>query len=132
MISLHARERMLAVFIAHQLYAALEACEAKKMGEDYPPGRVQIRAELLESALPALLARVGNGSEKLMEHWLRSHSFAHDAAKTAAKAGVERLALSHLIPSDDPDYGPNDWIQAVDGHWDGQLFVGYDGLRIEL
>lgn len=37
-----------------QLYAALEACEATKLGEDYPPGRVQIRAELLESALPGL------------------------------------------------------------------------------
>ena len=37
-----------------QLYAALEACEATQLGEDYPPGRVQIRAELLESALPGL------------------------------------------------------------------------------
>ena len=37
-----------------QLYAALDACEAKRLGEDYPPGRVQIRAELLESALPGL------------------------------------------------------------------------------
>jgi uncharacterized YigZ family protein len=37
-----------------QLYAALDACEAKRLGEDYPPGRVQIRAELLESAVPGL------------------------------------------------------------------------------
>ena len=37
-----------------QLYAALEHCEAKKLGEDYPPGSVRIRAELLESALPGL------------------------------------------------------------------------------
>ncbi len=91
-----------------------------------------IHEAMLESALPALLARVGNGSEKLMEHWLRSHSFAHDAAKAATNAGVKRLALSHLIPADDPNYGPEDWKRAVKDHWDGPLIVGYDGVRIEL
>ncbi|MDA7425016.1 MBL fold metallo-hydrolase [Thalassococcus lentus] len=91
-----------------------------------------IHEAMLESALPALLARVGNGSEKLMEHWLRSHSFAHDAAKAATNAGVKRLALSHLIPADDPNYGPEDWERAVKDHWDGPLIVGFDGVRIEL
>jgi len=57
-----------------------------------------IHEAMLESALPALMARIGNGSDKLMAHWLRSHTFAHDAAKTATAAGVKRLALSHLIP----------------------------------
>ncbi len=91
-----------------------------------------IHEAMLKAALPALLARVGNGSDKLMAHWLRSHSFAHDAAKTAAQAGVKRLALSHLIPADDPDYGPQDWQDAVAGHWDGPLIVGRDGLVIDL
>ena len=91
-----------------------------------------IHEAMLESALPALLERVGNGSDKLMAHWLRSHSFAHDAAKTATKAGVRQLALSHLIPSDDPNYGKQDWTNAVADHWDGPLHVGHDGLKIEL
>ncbi|MEP3637119.1 MAG: MBL fold metallo-hydrolase, partial [Paracoccaceae bacterium] len=73
---------------------------------------ILVHEAMLESALPALMERVGNGSDKLMAHWLRSHSFAHDAAKTAQKAGVKRLALSHLIPSDDPAYGPKDWQDA--------------------
>ena len=91
-----------------------------------------IHEAMLESALPALLERVGNGSDKLMKHWLVSHTFAHDAAKTATNAGVKRLALSHLIPSDDPTYGEQDWKNAVADHWDGPLYVGHDGLRINL
>ncbi|MGQ7843791.1 MBL fold metallo-hydrolase [Granulosicoccus sp. 3-233] len=91
-----------------------------------------VHEAMLESALPALLERVGNGSDKLMEHWLRSHTFAHDAARTASNAGVRQLALSHLIPSDDPDYGEQDWKNAVADHWDGALHVGTDGLRIDL
>ncbi len=91
-----------------------------------------VHEAMLESALPALMARIGNSSDKLMAHWLRSHTFAHDAAKTAAHAGVKRLALSHLIPSDDPHYSEADWQDAVDGHWNGELIVGKDGLKIAL
>jgi ribonuclease BN (tRNA processing enzyme) len=91
-----------------------------------------VHEAMLESALPALMARIGNGSDKLMEHWLRSHTFAHDAAQTATRAGVKRLALSHLIPSDDPNYNEADWHSAVEGHWDGPLIVGKDGLKITL
>lgn len=101
--------------------------------EDFARGAdLLIHEAMLESALPALMARIGNGSDKLMAHWLRSHTFAHDAAKTATNAGVKRLALSHLIPSDDPDYGVQDWQDAVVDHWAGPLIVGHDGIKIEL
>jgi len=91
-----------------------------------------IHEAMLEAALPALMARIGNSSEKLMAHWLRSHTFAHDAARIAASAGVKTLALSHLIPSDDSDYTEQHWREAVDGVFDGVLVVGSDGARIEL
>ena len=107
--------------------APIKALEEFARGAD-----LLIHEAMLETALPALMARVGNGSDKLMAHWLRSHTFAHDAAKTATNAGVKRLALSHLIPSDDPTYGKQQWQDAVADHWDGPLFVGYDGIRIEL
>ena len=101
--------------------------------EDFARGAdLLVHEAMLEAALPALMARIGNGSDKLMAHWLRSHSFAHDAAKTATQAGVKRLALSHLIPSDDPNYGPADWQTAVQGHWDGPLVIGDDGVKIHL
>lgn len=91
-----------------------------------------IHEAMLESALPALMARIGNGSDKLMAHWLRSHTFAHDAAITATRANVKSLALSHLIPSDDPKYSDQDWHEAVKNHWFKELHVGKDGMRIIL
>lgn len=101
--------------------------------EDFARGAdLLVHEAMLESALPALLERIGNGSDKLMAHWLRSHSFAHDAAKTAKAAGVKQLALSHLIPSDDPSYDARHWHDAVEGIWDGPLCIGSDGIRIEL
>lgn len=101
--------------------------------EDFARGAdLLIHEAMLKAALPALMARVGNGSDKLMEHFLRSHTYAHDAAKTATNAGVKRLALSHLLPSDDPDFGVQEWQDAVVGHWDGPLIVGYDGVKIDL
>jgi ribonuclease BN (tRNA processing enzyme) len=91
-----------------------------------------IHEAMLESALPALVARVGNGSEKLMEHLLRSHTGAADAARLATEAGVAQLAFHHLIPSDDPAYSEKHWHDAVAPHWDGTFHVGKDGLRINL
>ncbi|OZA08252.1 MAG: MBL fold metallo-hydrolase [Rhodobacterales bacterium 17-64-5] len=91
-----------------------------------------IHEAMLEPALGPLLARVGNGDGRLMQHWLRSHSFAHDAARTAAQAGVKALALHHLIPSDDPAFGPADWQAAVAPHFTGPLHIGHDGLKIPL
>ncbi len=91
-----------------------------------------IHEAMLEPALGPLLARIGNGDDRLMHHWLRAHTLAADAARTAALAGVKALALHHLIPSDDPAFGPDDWIAEVLPHWQGPLHVGRDGLRIDL
>lgn len=107
--------------------APIKALEHFARGAD-----LLIHEAMLKSALPSLLERIGNGGDKLMAHWLRSHTFAHDAAKTAENAGVKRLALSHLIPSDDPSYGSQDWQDACVDHFNGELIVGQDGIRIEL
>jgi ribonuclease BN (tRNA processing enzyme) len=91
-----------------------------------------VHEAMLTAALPALTARVGNGSGKLMDHLLRSHTAAEAAAQTATLASVKRLALSHLIPADDPAYTQADWQAAAAPHWTGPLFIGHDGLRIDL
>lgn len=101
--------------------------------EDFARGAdLLVHEAMLERALPALMARVGNGSDKLLAHLHRSHTPAEAAARTATRAGVVRLALSHLIPADDPAYGEQDWCDAVNEQWDGPLFVGRDGLRVDL
>jgi ribonuclease BN (tRNA processing enzyme) len=91
-----------------------------------------IHEAMLAEGLDALLKRIGNGDDRLMHHWLRAHTLASDAAKTAADAGVKALALHHLIPSDDPAFGPADWQRAVAPHYAGPLHLGRDGLRIDL
>ncbi len=91
-----------------------------------------IHEAMLTAALPALFARVGNGSDKLMAHFHRAHTTAEDAARTATAAGVKVLALNHLIPSDDPEYTLADWLAAVRPHWTGPFHLGQDGLRIDL
>ena len=91
-----------------------------------------VHEAMLAEGLEALMARIGNGDDRLMKHWLRSHTMAADAARVASAAGVKALALHHLIPSDDPAFGPDDWHRAVAPHWAGPLHVGRDGLRIAL
>ena len=87
---------------------------------------------MLRPGLEALVARVGSSDDRLMNHLLRSHTMAEQAAAIAQNAGVKALALHHLIPSDDPDYGESDWMAAVAPHFGGALHVGKDGLRIPL
>lgn len=91
-----------------------------------------VHEAMLAEGLEALQARIGNGDGRLMQHWLRAHTLASDAARVAAEAGVKALALHHLIPSDDPAFGPADWHRACAPHWSGPLHVGQDGMRISL
>ena len=91
-----------------------------------------IHEAMLAEGLEALQRRIGNGDDRLMAHWLRAHTLAEDAARVATEAGVGALALHHLIPSDDPDFGVKDWQRACAPQWRGPLHVGQDGLRIDL
>lgn len=87
---------------------------------------------MLLPAVDALVARVGNGDDRLKRHLLRSHMPAAEAGRLAAEAGAGALALHHLIPADDPAWGPADWEAAVRETWAGPLHLGRDGLRIPL
>ena len=91
-----------------------------------------VHEAMLEAALPALFKRIGNTDNRLYEHWMRSHTLAQDAGKIATAANVGALALNHLIPSDDPDYGHEHWQAAMSDSWQGKLIVGSDGLRIKI
>ena len=60
--------------------------------EDFARGAdLLVHEAMLEDALPALFARIGNGSDRLREHWLRSHTFAHDAARVGAAASSAKV-----------------------------------------
>lgn len=91
-----------------------------------------VHEAMLRPALEALVKRVGSEDGRLMNHLLRSHTLADQAAQIAASANVETLALHHLIPSDDPDYGEADWLAAATPHFNGTIHIGRDGLRIPV
>ena len=91
-----------------------------------------VHEAMLQPALEALVARVGSTDDRLMNHLMRSHTMADQAAVIASDAGVHALALYHLIPSDDPNYGLSDWQAAVSPHFSGRIHIGTDGLRIPL
>ena len=91
-----------------------------------------VHEAMLGEALGPLMERIGNVDDRLMTHWLRSHTFAADAGKIATEAGVKALALSHMIPSGDPEFTEKDWQDAIGATWSGPFYFGSDGLRIDL
>lgn len=93
---------------------------------------VLVHEAMLGPAVDALCARIGNTDERLKRHLLRSHTLAEDVAQLARMAEAKTLALNHLIPTDDPDFGEADWLQAVSQHWQGELRIGKDGMVIEF
>ncbi|AMS43090.1 MULTISPECIES: MBL fold metallo-hydrolase [Aminobacter] len=90
---------------------------------------ILLHEAMLEEGVERLVARTGNGA-RLREHLMASHSLAGEAGIIAARAGVGRLVLNHLIPADDPDIGEADWVEAVRKTWNGPLTIGRDGLVV--
>ncbi|MBT1155025.1 MBL fold metallo-hydrolase [Aminobacter anthyllidis] len=92
---------------------------------------VLLHEAMLEEGVERLVARTGNGA-RLREHLMASHSLAGEAGTIAARAGVGRLVLNHLIPADDPDIAEGDWVEAVRKTWNGPLTIGRDGLVVSV
>jgi len=88
-----------------------------------------VHEAMLAAGVETLVRRTGLG-DKLRRHLHASHTKAADAGRIARAAGVGRLLLHHLVPADDPAFGPADWLAEVAGEWDGPVTLGHDGLEI--
>ena len=93
---------------------------------------VLVHESMLTEGVEAIVNRNPNGDDRLRQHILRSHTTAQDAGRIATEAGVKRLALTHLVPDDLPEFTHADWIAATRQTWDGPLDIGIDGLKIEF
>ncbi len=91
-----------------------------------------VHEAMLRDGVEALCARMTNGDDRLRTHILRSHTDAADVGQIAKDAGVKQLALNHFVPDGDPDFTDAHWDAAVRQHWDGPLFLGKDGMAINL
>jgi ribonuclease Z len=57
------------------------------------------------------------------------HSTVEQAARTAAKAGVGTLVLTHQIPTPAPG-SVDEWVGIAAGHFDGRVLFGEDLLHV--
>lgn len=89
-----------------------------------------IHEAMYPEGIERLVARVGNGDDRLRKHLFSSHTPAEDAGRIASLAGVKALAINHMVPKDDEAITPELWRAAVSKHWQGKLYIGSDGLKI--
>lgn len=68
---------------------------------------------------------------EMLQDILDYHSGVIDAAKTAARVGAKKLALTHMVPAPNPDQYP-EWIERAAEHYDGEIVIGDDLTTITV
>ncbi|MEM0977344.1 MAG: MBL fold metallo-hydrolase [Pseudomonadota bacterium] len=91
-----------------------------------------VHEAMMVDGVNRLVAKLPNIGNLLRTHILRSHTPAHEVGEIAAEAGVQHLALTHLVPDGDPLIGDADWITEVRRAFHGPLTIGKDGIIINL
>ncbi|WP_307846675.1 MBL fold metallo-hydrolase [Rhodococcus sp. CX] len=77
--------------------------------------------------LGRLLSGTNADVDELRRHFARAHTDAESAGRIAKEAGVRTLVLWHLIPY---DLTEDDWIRQAARHFDGEIIVAHDLMRI--
>jgi ribonuclease BN (tRNA processing enzyme) len=91
-----------------------------------------IHEALYPEAVDRLVARIGNGDDRLRKHMFASHTPVADAGRIASLAQVQALAINHMVPIDDPLLTPQHWHDGARAAWAGELHIGIDGMRLPL
>ncbi len=68
---------------------------------------------------------------EMFQDILDYHSSVADAAQTAARAGVARLVLTHLVPAPTAEQYP-EWVALAAAHFDGDIVIGDDLTTITI
>lgn len=68
---------------------------------------------------------LADGNVSLKEHLLRSHSTTEQVGMVAARSGVKKLVLSHLVPAF-PSITDEMWLSGVHKTFKGEAVVGRD------
>ena len=59
------------------------------------------------------------------------HSSVADAGRTAARAGVKTLVLTHMVPTPAPG-SDDEWISQASAEFDGQIVFAHDLLSVDV
>ena len=78
---------------------------------------------------PAIDRMGGEAAPTLRDHLRRSHSVTEDVGLVAARAGVKKLVLSHLVPAD-PSITDEMWLAGVRRNFAGEAVVGRDLMEV--
>jgi ribonuclease BN (tRNA processing enzyme) len=78
---------------------------------------------------PAIDHMGGEAAPTLREHLHRSHTTTEDVGLIAARAGVKKLVLSHLVPAD-PAITDEMWLAGVRRNFAGEAVVGRDLMEV--
>ena len=68
---------------------------------------------------------------EMVQDILEYHSSVVDASQTAARVGVKRLAMTHMVPAPRPEQYP-EWIARAAEHFDGEIIIGDDLTTITV
>ena len=78
---------------------------------------------------PAIDRMGGEAAPTLRDHLRRSHTVTEDVGLVAARAGVKKLVLSHLVPAD-PAITDEMWLAGVRRNFAGEAVVGRDLMEV--
>jgi ribonuclease BN (tRNA processing enzyme) len=78
---------------------------------------------------PAIGQLAGENAPRLREHLIRSHATTEQVGLVAARAGVKKLVLSHLVPAF-PTITDAMWLEGVRKYYHGEAVVGRDLMEV--
>jgi ribonuclease BN (tRNA processing enzyme) len=78
---------------------------------------------------PAIPQMAGENAPTLADHLRRSHTGAEEVGLVAARAGVKKLVLSHLVPGG-AQVTDAMWLAAVRTNFAGEVVIGRDLMEI--
>jgi ribonuclease BN (tRNA processing enzyme) len=81
--------------------------------------------------IDAMLAKRQFVPPFLRNFLLNGHTSAEDAGRIAARAGVKRLVLTHLLPGDEP-IAEDTWRAEAAKHFAGDIVVARDKMTLSL
>jgi ribonuclease BN (tRNA processing enzyme) len=71
----------------------------------------------------------GENAPLLRDHLRKSHTVAEEVGLVAARAGVKKLVLSHLVPGG-PQVTDAMWLAAVRTNFSGDVVIGHDLMEV--
>ena len=110
-----------------------EGAVAALVGDTLPCAGVDKLAAAADVYVQSVLRRdfVELLSGEMAQDILEYHSSVVDAAQTAARVGVKRLAMTHMVPAPTPEQYP-EWIARAAEHFDGEIIIGDDLTTIAV